>query len=580
MAHSPKSTDRVGNDTPAASSGSTTALAEGLADALAPGSRPATPPGPAPGERAREQRAILAAMASRRRTSATGEPPAPQGAARGRFTELFRHLRREAAGDPPLDAAPLRHIRAGRTLVEDAPWSAAEPDEADAGRPVASRDDVQPVVRDRLLATIDAAFDHPRADARDAEPSDPGENVAEGVGTASVDTVVPRADPDVPAADPASVASIAGGDAFDVPRPSKPSVPVLPRDAEDEAPPVATDAVQWDDATGFTPSPMEAAGAADFDAPGDGADSRPHRAPPVPGRAGAPAASLHGDDVAPASRRDPEGEDHLGVVRALVPLGRAADEPGPPPSSPAPSNPARSGSLPSGPALSSPPPSSPALSSPPPSNPAPSRNLPPHRAPAVVELGFTRDEPVADKISPIPTHRAVEVSPGYGGGVAEPASDGRRMLLRDARRTWMSSGFKRTPHAVLMLSLRLARVPSANTPAAAALLSRTGKGMRQAVETLGPVYELTPCVYAVLLKENSLRQVVRIAEAIGVAMDKRSAENPLSPLLFSAGVAAIHRDDDPVAIVCLAEACLRTADTSETSRVVSESDPEVRRKHR
>jgi GGDEF domain-containing protein len=154
------------------------------------------------------------------------------------------------------------------------------------------------------------------------------------------------------------------------------------------------------------------------------------------------------------------------------------------------------------------------------------------------------------------------------------------MLLRDARRAWMGSAFKRTPHTVLVMSLRLAGLPGASTPAAEELLMRTGKGMRQAVQTLGPVYQLSPSVCAVLLRDNSMRQVMLIAEAIGAAIDRRSAENPLSPLRFAAGVAALHRDDDPVAIVCLAESCLDVAERSRTTRVVSEGDPEIRQKRR
>ncbi|MEM8856426.1 MAG: hypothetical protein AAGD34_22220 [Pseudomonadota bacterium] len=180
---------------------------------------------------------------------------------------------------------------------------------------------------------------------------------------------------------------------------------------------------------------------------------------------------------------------------------------------------------------------------------------------------------------PVSTHRALVV-----GGDAEAAhgrpSDAARfdraLLLRDTRRVWMRGTFKAKPHALIIVSVRLARVPGANAPGAARLLAQSQSAVASAVKAIAPVYRFDEMAIASILPEISLRQAEMICQAMRGAVAQKSAPHPSSPLIFSAGAVAIHRDEDPVNAVCLAERCYTLAARSGGSRVVAETDAEVR----
>ncbi|WP_108660300.1 hypothetical protein [Acuticoccus kandeliae] len=151
------------------------------------------------------------------------------------------------------------------------------------------------------------------------------------------------------------------------------------------------------------------------------------------------------------------------------------------------------------------------------------------------------------------------------------------LLLRDVRRTWMGSAFKRAPSTVLLISVRLARVPGADSAAAATQLRRTHKALSIALADLGKTYAIAPYAIGLCLADKSLRHTGRIAEAVEKAVADQVKSHPDAPVIFSAGVATMHRDDDPSSVVCLAEHCLRLAESEDGPQVVLETDSRVRK---
>ncbi|MCF3932533.1 hypothetical protein L1787_03770 [Acuticoccus sp. M5D2P5] len=151
----------------------------------------------------------------------------------------------------------------------------------------------------------------------------------------------------------------------------------------------------------------------------------------------------------------------------------------------------------------------------------------------------------------------------------------RTALLRDVRRVWMGSAFKRSPYTLLLVSVRLVPNPNIEPAHALPLLRRTHKALTMALDDLGVTYRLAPFAIGVCLADKSLRHTARIAEAVERAVAARL--DPDAPVVFAAGAATLHRDDDPAAAVCLAEHCLRLAEIEDGANVVLESDPRVRR---
>lgn len=101
-------------------------------------------------------------------------------------------------------------------------------------------------------------------------------------------------------------------------------------------------------------------------------------------------------------------------------------------------------------------------------------------------------------------------------------------------------------------------------------------GVARALGEIAPLFRLEDGSLAVLMPGVTLHQALRIAQAARRAVDQSAGDGRSQPLFFGAGVAAYHREDDPVSVLCLAERCLDTARASDGSAVVSETDPAIR----
>ncbi len=158
---------------------------------------------------------------------------------------------------------------------------------------------------------------------------------------------------------------------------------------------------------------------------------------------------------------------------------------------------------------------------------------------------------------------------------AAPFQSQRALLLRDARRVWMSAPAKRAPHTIALLSLRLPQ-DAARSPAATTMLHRAYQTLREALEDLGTVYIVAPHAIAVILPDRAVHHATHIGEALKSAVDQQNTKSPETPLVLTCGISALHRDGDPTAAVCTAEHCFALAEQSGVSKVLSEMSPEAR----
>lgn len=200
--------------------------------------------------------------------------------------------------------------------------------------------------------------------------------------------------------------------------------------------------------------------------------------------------------------------------------------------------------------------------------------------------------PPPDQMAPCP-HLAEEAQAGTGviemAGPSQPSTalvtvapppgapeprGGRGDLLRHMRRTWMGSAFKSEPHCLLVATVRPAiggtdtPEPRLNHPSMAAILNALGE--------VGAIFEVSAGTVGILLRAITLHQAVKIGEALAHAVDKRTAGGEGKPVLFSAGVAALYRDDDPVSVMLLAERCFAEALSRDASAVVGENNSDIR----
>ncbi|MEM7695680.1 MAG: hypothetical protein AAF318_14600 [Pseudomonadota bacterium] len=172
--------------------------------------------------------------------------------------------------------------------------------------------------------------------------------------------------------------------------------------------------------------------------------------------------------------------------------------------------------------------------------------------------------------------RSTALRPVHTAGAPPPTNPCETgLLLRDLRRFWMSATFKKGAHTLVLAQLRLSRLPGAEGPEAAHQLARTARALQEALRDVGAVYALSDHGFAVLGKGVSLRKGERVAKAMMGAIDGRAGKAPV-PQIFSAGLAALHRDDDPVAILALANRCLTLARESHGSAIVCETDNRIR----
>lgn len=163
---------------------------------------------------------------------------------------------------------------------------------------------------------------------------------------------------------------------------------------------------------------------------------------------------------------------------------------------------------------------------------------------------------------------------------SEPVERPREALLRHIRRAWLGPAFKRAPHTVMVASVRLDPGSNAGTPAATLLLARAHEAVGRALGEIGEVYAIGEFTHGLLLSGRGLPQAERIAETLADTVKACSADDPGTTVLAAAGLAALHRDEDPTTALCLAEHCLWIAELERESSAVSSNDPRVRQTRR
>jgi GGDEF domain-containing protein len=117
-------------------------------------------------------------------------------------------------------------------------------------------------------------------------------------------------------------------------------------------------------------------------------------------------------------------------------------------------------------------------------------------------------------------------------------------------------------------------------PASQRALSRMRTTLLQALAEAGDVHPFTDFGFGVILAGRSVAQAEKMARVIQGAVDRRVAEHPHTTIVFAAGIAGLHRDEDPTTALCLAEHCLRIAESEAESSVVTSSDPRARQTRR
>ena len=138
-----------------------------------------------------------------------------------------------------------------------------------------------------------------------------------------------------------------------------------------------------------------------------------------------------------------------------------------------------------------------------------------------------------------------------------PADDGAA-LTKGLRRRWLSAGFKRSQHTILLVRLS----------GDAAEGRRVSKALGAAMAPLGDVYAFGPMGRALIAPDKPVRHVVKIAQSLRSAVMSAGGQS----VLLSAGVALIHRDDDTTYTLCTAERNLREAEAAPQGGVVTGAD--------
>ncbi|MEM6848129.1 MAG: hypothetical protein AAF580_08655 [Pseudomonadota bacterium] len=138
-----------------------------------------------------------------------------------------------------------------------------------------------------------------------------------------------------------------------------------------------------------------------------------------------------------------------------------------------------------------------------------------------------------------------------------PAED-LAALTKGLRRRWLSAGFKRSQHTLLLV--RLSGEATAGR--------RVAKALGAALAPLGDVYSFGPMGQALVAPEKPVRHIVTIAQSIRSAVMGESGHS----VFLSAGVALIHRDDDTTYTLCTAERNLRKAEAAPGGAVVTSAD--------
>lgn len=161
--------------------------------------------------------------------------------------------------------------------------------------------------------------------------------------------------------------------------------------------------------------------------------------------------------------------------------------------------------------------------------------------------------------APGPTAKPMLQRPGHDAKAFDgmPAED-LAALTKGLRRRWLSAGFKRSQHTILLLRVS----------GEAAEGRRVAKALGAALAPLGDVYPFGPMGQALIAPEKPVRHIVKIAQSIRATV--MGAED--QTVRLSAGVALIHRDDDTMYTLCTAERNLREAEAAPEGGVVTGAD--------
>ncbi|MEM8551390.1 MAG: hypothetical protein AAGF45_03360 [Pseudomonadota bacterium] len=142
-----------------------------------------------------------------------------------------------------------------------------------------------------------------------------------------------------------------------------------------------------------------------------------------------------------------------------------------------------------------------------------------------------------------------------------------KKFLTHMRRVWMSAPFKRQPHTILTVKVCPAGAEADDGRSA----QPTARALHKALSELAQPFWVAPDTLGMLLPGKSVRMAARIAEAVQKALDAQAVDaGPRVRLV--AGVAALHRDDDPVSAYLLAERCLERGARRGCAAVVTEAD--------
>lgn len=143
-----------------------------------------------------------------------------------------------------------------------------------------------------------------------------------------------------------------------------------------------------------------------------------------------------------------------------------------------------------------------------------------------------------------------------------PAFDGvpladHAAIMKGLRRRWLSPGLKRSQHTLLLVCLS----------GDAAESHRTARALGNALTSLGDLFDFGLTGRALLAPDKPVRHMAKIAEGLRSAVlgDGKG-------LVLTAGIARMHRDDDPTLVLCNAERHLREAAAMPRGGVVCDVD--------
>lgn len=148
-----------------------------------------------------------------------------------------------------------------------------------------------------------------------------------------------------------------------------------------------------------------------------------------------------------------------------------------------------------------------------------------------------------------------------------PRCPDRARLLRDLRRIWMGPAFRKEPHALIAATVDLVETTSLPDPAADTVLSPARHALLLSLGEEGTAYPVARHCVTVIVPGAMMPQALQLARDI---MSAGWTANVSPDLTIAAGVAVLHRDEDPVTALCLAEANCCVAKAAKRSARVAD----------